>query len=78
MLVRDERVLTVIRIVAYCCRSEKLHKVLEADEEDAILFVLTVDLLARMQGPLRRLVAPVALPFFATVRVPYLDQSLSG
>ena len=48
VLVRDERVLTVVQIVAYRRRGEKLHKVLEADEEDAVLLVLTVDLFASM------------------------------
>ena len=78
MLVRDERVLAVVQIVANRRRSEKLQKVLEADEEDAVLLVLTVDLLASMHGPLRTLVTPVAFPFDASVRIPYLNQPLCG
>ena len=33
-----------------CC--EKLDKVIESDEEDAILLVLTIDLFTGVDGPL--------------------------
>ena len=75
MLIRDPRILTVVKVEAYCRRGEELHEVLKTDEKDAVFLILTIYLFTRMHGPLGRLVAPSTLPFDAAVRVPNLDES---
>ena len=75
VLTRNERILAVIKVETNCRCGEKLHEVLKADEENAVLLILAVDLFTRMHGPFGRLVAPGALPLDTTVGVANLDKS---
>lgn len=70
----DVRVLTVVNVVADGRRREELEEVAEADEKDSVFFVLAIDLLPRVHGPLGRLVTPIAFPFDSAVWIPDFDQ----
>ena len=76
MLVLDTVILRLIIVKADGGAEEKLYVVTEADPEAAIIFALVVDLACCHSRPLGGLVAPVALPLLATIRVSDLDQSL--
>ena len=73
MLINHEVILVVVHVVADSRPREKLDKVFQADEEASVLPILTVDLLTSFNGPFLRFVAPITVPLFHPVRVPYLQ-----
>ena len=77
MLVSQAVIFSLLIVIADRGDVEELDVVLEANPEAPIIFVLQIHLALRGLRPLRRFVAPIALPFFATPRVPDLNQPFS-
>ena len=76
VLVRHEVVNLVLVVVADGGDVEELEVVLEGDPEAAVVLVLPADLRLCVVCPLRRFVAPVALPLLLAPGVTDLDQAL--
>ena len=76
MLVSRVVVLSILIVVADGRDVEELHVIIEANPEATVILVHQVYLTLRRFGPLRRLVAPIALPLNFAPGVPDLNQAL--